>query len=150
MPSTDPEPDQTVTAEPIENTAQATSAVVLSLGTGLLNIRNCLWCILRQNQRASTVLDHHVVFDPDSQAPEALWYLVIVLRNVQSYKYDWNESVKFWPYSLVMTGYRWKASETCWRFKNLIEKILDHQDDTANTSAEKRVSPGSMVIAIPG
>lgn len=89
MPSTNPEPDQTVTVEPIENTAQATSAVVLSLGTGLLNISNCLWCILRQNQRASTVLDHHVVFNPDSQAPEVLWYLVIVLRNVQPYNYDW-------------------------------------------------------------
>lgn len=61
-----------------------------------------------------------------------------------------SESVKFWPYSLVMTGYRWKASETCWRFKNLIEKILDYHDDTANTSADKRVLPGSMVIAIPG
>lgn len=61
-----------------------------------------------------------------------------------------SESVKFWPYSLVMTGYRWKASETRRCFKNLIEKILDHRDYTANTSAEKRVLPGSMVIAIPG
>lgn len=49
-----------------------------------------------------------------------------------------------------MTGYRWKASETCWRFKNLFEKILDHRDYTANASAEERVLPGSMVIAIPG
>lgn len=68
------EPDQTLTVKSIEITAQAISAVVLSLGTGLLNISNYLWCILRQNQRASIVLDHHVVFDPDSQAPEALWY----------------------------------------------------------------------------
>lgn len=89
QPCTDPEPDQTVTVQSIDIIAQSTSAVVLSLGAGLLNISNYLWCISRQNQRASIVLDHYIVFDPDSQAPETLWYLVIVLRDVQPYDCDW-------------------------------------------------------------
>lgn len=56
----------------------------LSLGTGLLYISNGLWCTTRQNQRVSLILDHYIILNPDAQAAEMLWYLVIVLIDVQS------------------------------------------------------------------
>lgn len=92
QPSTDPEP---VTVKATEITAKAANAVVLSFGAGLLNINNYLWCISRQNQRASIVLYHHIVFDPDSQSPEALRCLVIVLGDVQPYDCDWKWKCHF-------------------------------------------------------
>lgn len=59
------------------------SLPALSLGTGLLYISDGLWCIRGQNQRASLVLDHHVVLNPDAQAAETLRCLVVVLADVQ-------------------------------------------------------------------
>lgn len=56
---------------------------VLSVGTGLLYISNGLWCFTGQNQGASFVLDYHVILNPDAQASEMLWHLVIVLTEVQ-------------------------------------------------------------------
>lgn len=89
-----PEPDDAITVETFEkhSTPPAIEAVAhlvtclslpaLSLGTGLLYIGDGLWRVRGQNQRASLVSNHHVILNPDAQAAETLWHLVIVLANV--------------------------------------------------------------------
>lgn len=83
-----PEPDDVITVETVENhsTLSAIDTVAqsaLSLGTGPLYISNGLRCVRRQNQRASLVLDHHIILNPDTHAAETLWGLLIVLGDVQ-------------------------------------------------------------------
>lgn len=89
-----PESDDVITMETVEkhSTRPAIPAVahsvtslslsVLSLGTGLLYISDGLWCVTGQNQRASLVLDHHVILNPDAQSAETLWHLVVFLADI--------------------------------------------------------------------
>lgn len=94
------EPDDVITPETVEKhgTPAAVGAVAhlvtclslpaLSLGAGMLYISDGLWCVTGQNQRTSLVSDHHVVLNPDTQAAETLWHLVIVLADVQPWFYS--------------------------------------------------------------
>lgn len=88
-----PEPDDVITMETVKKDstlpaidAEAQSGLslpALSLGTGLLDISDGLWCVTGQNERASLVSDDHVILNPDPQAAETLWHLVVVLADVQ-------------------------------------------------------------------
>lgn len=89
-----PEPEDVITVETVEkhstppdidavaHLVTCPSLPALSLGTGPLYIGDGLWCVRGQNQRASLVSDHHVILNPDAQAAETLWHLVIVLADV--------------------------------------------------------------------
>lgn len=92
-----PEPDEVITVKAFEKHRTACHRrrhhlflPALSLGTGLLYISDGLWCITRQNQRPSLILDHHVILNPDAQAAKTLWHLVIVLADVQPCDKKWN------------------------------------------------------------
>lgn len=89
-----PEPDDVITMETVEKDstlpaidAEAQSVAclslpALSLGTGLLDISDGLWCVTGQNERASLVSDDHVILNPNPEAAETLWHLVVVLADV--------------------------------------------------------------------